>query len=122
MTNLEIAKEYLRRIATLDFDGALSLAKEDASFQGPDGTVLGKRQMSEMFAVVGPKFAGPLVLDILGTTCEGRREAIEAKGAAPLTNGKTYRNNYHYSFEIENGVITHSREYCCTKAPDVIFS
>jgi uncharacterized protein len=118
---LAIALEYLQRMAGLEFERALSLAADDAVFQGPDGTQLDKSGMASMFKVVGPRFAGPLQLSILGTTCEGNRVAIEARGTAPLTNGLTYSNNYHYAFEINNGAIVRSREYCCTKAPDVIF-
>src|SRR5271156_5254286 len=109
-------------MSVMDTGGCLALATDDALFQGPDGTQLSKAGMAAMLEAVAPRFAGKLDLKIQGTTSEGGRVAIEAKGALPLTNGHVYRNNYHYVFEIKDGWITSFREYCCTKAPDIIFA
>lgn len=122
MTNLEIATAYVRRVACLDFDSALSLTSDTAIFQGPDGTVADKSTMARLFAMMTERFAGPLELEILSAITEGRRVAIEAVGQAPIVNGQIYRNRYHYAVEIDDGLIVAFREYCCTKAPDVIFS
>ena len=120
-SNLELATGYLRRIADLDFAGALALASDGAEFRGPDGAVLDLAAMRSVLDMVRPRFAGPLALAIGATTCEGNRVCIEATGAAPLTNGKTYSNRYHYAFEIVEGRIASCREYCCTKSAAVIF-
>jgi uncharacterized protein len=122
MTNLEIAKHYLGKIASLDFDGALAFAAEDAWFQGPDGSILNKEEMGRALHMLRDRFAGPLEMTILGSTCEDGRIAIEATGSAPIVNGKVYTNRYHYAIEVEEGLIVAFREYCCTKAPDVIFA
>jgi ketosteroid isomerase-like protein len=122
MTNLEIATAYVMRVACLNFDGALALTSDTALFQGPDGTVADKSTMAQIFAMTKERFAGPLELEILGAISEGRRVAIEAIGQAPIVNGQIYKNRYHYAVEIDDGLIVAFREYCCTKAPDVIFA
>jgi ketosteroid isomerase-like protein len=122
MTNLEIATAYVNRVACLNFDAALSLTSDTATFQGPDGTQVDKATMAGLFSMMMSRFAGPLELEILSTVSEGRRVAIEAVGQAPIVNGHIYRNRYHYAVEIDDGLIVAFREYCCTKAPDVIFA
>ena len=41
--------------------------------------------------------------------------AIEAEGHAELTNGKVYRNRYHYLFIFRDGKICEARLYNDTK-------
>lgn len=122
MTNLEIAMAYISRVACLNFDDALSLTSDNAIFQGPDGTIADKTTMAVLFALTKERFAGPLELEILSAISEGRRVAIEAVGQAPIVNGQIYKNRYHYAVEIDDALIVAFREYCCTKAPDVIFA
>lgn len=111
MTNLEIALEYMERIAAGDHEGALSMIADDAVMQGPLGEKFDKDGLRALLAMVGPLFAGPMDQAIVGTTAEGKRVAIEATASAPLTNGKTYSNHYHFLFEVADGKIARVHEY-----------
>ena len=115
----DIVSEYMRRVGTGDIEGALALARDDALFQGPDGTVMDKAETRRLFAQVLPLMKAPMTIVMRGVTAEGARVALEATGSADLLNGRRYENRYHFLFEVEDGVIIASREYCDTRAIDV---
>jgi ketosteroid isomerase-like protein len=54
---------------------------------------------------------GPLTMTIHGVTADGDRVALEAESWAPLKNGKTYNNTYHFLFVFRDGRICLSKEY-----------
>ena len=112
--NLTLVKGYMAKILGGDLEGALALCRDDTAFQGPDGSVIDKDGVRALFAQLGPLLVNPMEHEILGTTCEGKRVAVEAKARTLLANGKEYANIYHFLFEIEDGEITASREYCDT--------
>jgi ketosteroid isomerase-like protein len=116
--SLDVALAYLDRLARSDVEGALALVAEDATFMDPDGSIIGKDAVRARFAGLAALLAGPFEQEIVGTTTEGSRVAIEATGSARLANGKTYRNLYHFLFEIADGRIVRFKEYCDTKAID----
>lgn len=111
-----IALAFQDRIAANDIDGALELATDDAVFIGPDGTLNDKSGMKALFASVAPMIAGPFEQTITGVTTEGERVAIQMLGSALLTNGKTYKNRYHFLFIVRDGKIVEMTEYCDVNA------
>jgi ketosteroid isomerase-like protein len=56
-------------------------------------------------------FSGPLRIDIVATTAEGERVAIETRTHAPLIDGTTYQNRYHWLVLVRDGRIALMREY-----------
>ena len=112
--NLPIALDYMGKIASGDLDGALALCSDSFAFRGPDGTVLDKGGLRAALGAIGPQLINPFMFQVIGTTCEGSRVAVESVGETVLANGKTYSNLYHFLFEIEGGQITAAREYCDT--------
>ena len=56
-------------------------------------------------------FSGPLRIDIVATTVEGERVAIEVRTHAPLIDGTTYQNRYHFLVLVRGGRIVLMREY-----------
>ncbi|WP_156681199.1 nuclear transport factor 2 family protein [Sphingomonas profundi] len=117
--NRAIVLDHMARIARGDLDGALALATDDAVFRSPDGSELDKAGLRALFSQLAPLLVNPLDQTIVGTTCEGDRVAVEATAATLLANGQTYRNRYHFLFELRDGRIVSSREYCDTRATDV---
>lgn len=112
--NLALVQRYLDNIAAGDLEAALALCSIDAAFRGPDGTAMDKDGLRALFAMIAPLMINPLELKTLGTTCQGRRVAVEATGRTLLANGREYANLYHFIFEVDGGIITASREYCDT--------
>jgi len=89
----------------------LSLMTPDAVWWAPGRGSFG----SDAFLGVAGSFAGmfkrPSILTVLGVTAEGDRVAIEAEGYAELTNGKIYRNRYHYLFVFRDGLVCQAKLY-----------
>jgi uncharacterized protein len=119
--NLAIAQKYLERVANLDIQGAFTLLADDAIFYGPDGQPFDKTIMKSLFGP-GSQLINPIEQQIVGTTCEGDRVAVEATGKTVLANGNTYRNVYHFLFEVRGGKIVTFKEYCNTKAIEAFSS
>ena len=115
--NFAIVQKYLDKIANLDIQGALTLVADDAIYYGPDGQPFDKTIMKSLFGP-GTQLINPIEQEIVGTTCEGDRVAVEATGKTVLANGNTYRNVYHFLFEVRGGKIVTFKEYCNTKAID----
>jgi ketosteroid isomerase-like protein len=112
--NLSIVGAYLGRIAHGDIEGALRLASDDAVFQGPDGSRTDKAGLRAMFARLKPLMPNPLEIEIVGTTSEGPRIAVEARAQTLLANGALYANIYHFLYELRDERIVAVREYCDT--------
>lgn len=116
MSNLDVVLAYMDRISAGDFDGALAMTADDVRFQGPQGEKMDKDALRGVFAAVKPLLINPLDQEIVGTTCEGNRVAVESRASSLLANGNTYSNLYHFLFEVEDGRITACREYNNTLA------
>ncbi|WP_439621378.1 nuclear transport factor 2 family protein [Hyphomonas sp.] len=65
----------------------------------------------DLDAMLRGQLSAPLEFEFTGLTQEGDRVAVEATSAGALRNGKSYRNQYHFLFVLESGVIKHIREY-----------
>lgn len=117
--NLSIVRAYTNCIAAGDIEGALQFASDDAVFQGPDGSRMDKQGLRTLFAQMQPLLPNPLNIEIVGTTSEGKRVAVEARASTLLANGKTYENIYHFLYEVDGGKIVVAREYCDTARASV---
>lgn len=49
--------------------------------------------------------------NIVGTTAEGERVAVESRGNFEFEDGRFYRNTYHHLFIVNGGRVTAVREY-----------
>lgn len=116
MSNLDVVLAYMDRISAGDFEGALAMTTDDLRFQGPQGEQMDKEALRGMFTAVKPLIVNPFNQEIVGTTCEGNRVAVESRASTLLANGNTYSNLYHFLFEVEDGRITACREYNDTMA------
>jgi ketosteroid isomerase-like protein len=89
----------------------LSLMTEDAAWWAPGRGTYGNAEFAGIARAFAGMFAAPSIITVHGVTAEGDRVAIEAEGHAELTNGKTYRNRYHYLFIFRGGKICEARLY-----------
>jgi ketosteroid isomerase-like protein len=65
--------------------------------------------------------AGPFTMTILAVTAEDDRVAVETEGFAPMTDGRTYANSYHFLFRIQGGKIVEMREHNNSLVPHMMF-
>jgi ketosteroid isomerase-like protein len=54
-------------------------------------------------------------IHVIGTTAEGERVAVEARGEGRLANGRPYENTYHFLFVFRDALIHEVKEYHGTK-------
>jgi ketosteroid isomerase-like protein len=92
-----------------------SLLTEDAIWWAPGRGEFRNDEFLKIAASFAGMFKAPSKITIFGVTAEGDRVAIEAEGHAELTNGKVYRNRYHYLFIFRDGKIREVRLYNDTK-------
>lgn len=112
MDNLAIALQFQDHLSRLDIDGALALVAPDFQHVGPDGNAVDATALHALFAGLGPMLVDGIKMNLVGSTVQGDRVALEMTGSARLTNGKTYRNRYHFLFVINGGTIHRIHEYC----------
>ncbi|MFE3191978.1 nuclear transport factor 2 family protein [Nocardia sp. NPDC059240] len=62
----------------------------------------------------GRLFVGDVVVEFHGFYAEGDRVVVEETMSATLANGKLYRNDYCFVFELRGGLIHRVREYMDT--------
>jgi len=106
----------LKMVATLGAGAPdLSLAAADAVWWAPGRGEFGNDTFSKMARGFAGMFKSPSKITVHGVTAEGDRVAIEAQGHAELTNGKVYRNTYHYLFVFRDGKICQGKLYNDTK-------
>jgi uncharacterized protein len=116
-------KVVLDFIAALDSgDGAAAMAAfaDDATWTvvGHGLPVSGTMTKTEFIDLIGKQadvYVGPLSITPTGTTAEGQRVAVEAKAHGTIRrNSKSYDNNYHFLFVVDDGKIREVKEYMDT--------
>ncbi len=117
--NKEIALRFNDLISLRRLDEAFALTSDDVVFRGPDGTRLDREGLKDLLQYVWTLMAGPFKTEIVGTTCEGERVAVEMTASVELVNGGKYENIYHFLVIVRDGKIVYQAEYCNTKAADV---
>lgn len=112
MENLATALQFQDHMSRLDIDGAMTLVASDFQHIGPDGNALDASELRGLFAGLGRMMANGMTMELVGSTVQGDRVALEMTGEARLANGNTYRNRYHFLFVINGGLIHRIHEYC----------
>jgi ketosteroid isomerase-like protein len=93
----------------------------------PDATwwVLGVGTLDRetLIAQLGALFGGARVAEtlIVGTTAEGERVAVEAKGNFEFADGRVYRNDYHQLYKVRDGRVIGVREYLDLRVTEAVF-
>jgi ketosteroid isomerase-like protein len=59
--------------------------------------------------------------EILGTTAEGERVAVESKGNFEFADGRVYRNDYHHLYKVRDGRVIGVREYLDLRITEAVF-
>ena len=118
--NKEVVRHFLGVFSTGNVAGVLECLDDDCTWW-ISGNVPGisgsysKHQMGELLSgIVNVYKQGTLPITPNGMTAEGMRVAVEAESCSELTNGKVFRNTYHFLFEVDGNRITGIKEYSDT--------
>jgi ketosteroid isomerase-like protein len=108
MSERDVALNFLSRLERGELDGAMKLFAEGAELWVPGHATLTASQMRDFLGLSLERLRrNSLKLVPVGTTSEGERVAVEARGNAMLANGEPYENRYHFLF-IVRGERIHS--------------
>lgn len=126
--NKQVAAEFFARFTAGDIVGALTLLTDDATWwiSGkpealPFAGVYDKARLSRLFENMGKQLKSGLSITVKGAIGEGDKVAMEAESLGELTNGRTYRQQYHFLIEFREGKISHVKEYLDTQHVDAIW-
>lgn len=121
-TSKEIALSFLEHCFKFEIDEAVALLGGGATWwvlgNAEKIRVSGERdaeRIRRLLETVRRGFPQGIRMEIAGVTAEGERVAIEAVSAAPLGNGKSYNNRYHFLIEVRGGCVMKIREYMDTE-------
>lgn len=120
--NKEVAGQFFARFSRGDIDGAVALMTEDASWwiPGKEGRMPGaglytKPRISRLFGRMQERLKDGLQMSVVDMIGEGDRVAAEVRSSGDLTNGRAYRQEYHFLISFRDGKISAVREYLDTQ-------
>jgi ketosteroid isomerase-like protein len=125
--NKQIVREFLEVFSAGDVDGIVAALHEDGTWWvlGSLDGLSGTYTRSEMAALL-PNFTtiykdGALRITPVSMIAEGNFVAVEGEGHAELQNGRVYRSQYHFLFEVADDRILRVKEYLDTHHAYEIF-
>lgn len=126
--NKAIVGQFFERFSAADVPGALELLDDGAVWHvmGREGGLplsgeMDKRGVGELIRSVKEAIPEGLQLTPTGWTAEGQRVAVEMDSYGALTNGKVYRNRYHFLAIVAEEKITQLKEYMDTYHAKLVF-
>ncbi len=123
--NKALVTKFWDAFSTSKFDTALGMLSDDATWWVAGTTALSGKYTKPEFEVLLGNVAGNAPQGIKVTpkqlTAEDNRVSVEAESYAEISNGKTYRNIYHFMMECHDGKISAVREYLDTEHVTEVF-
>jgi len=125
--NKAVAKNFLEVFSTGNVEAILNCMDDDATYwvsgsiEGMSDTYDKERLGSLLAGVTTVYKKGALAVTPTSMIAEGNFVAVEAESFAELNNGRVYKNQYHYLFEIADGKVHRVKEYMDTQHAYEIF-
>lgn len=120
--NKQILREFFTRFTARDIPGALALMAEDCIWLIPGkpermatAGEYSKERVARLFHRMLGQLPGGLKMTVKSMIAEGDRVAAEVESEGDLKNGRRYRQQYHFAFELADGRIRSVREYLDTQ-------
>lgn len=118
-SNKALVTEFWQTFSAGKYDAVLAMMAEDATWWVAGTTMLSKTYTKAEFAgllgQVAPMAPKGLRVTPKLLTAEADRVSVEAESYAEFTNGRTYRNSYHFMMVIRDGKFLAIREYLDTE-------
>ena len=121
-TSKDIALTFLDHCFRFEIDRAVAMLGDGATWwvlgNAEKIKVSGERdatRVRRLLETVRRGFPEGIQMQVGGVTAEGGRVAIEASSSAPLGNGKSYHNRYHFLIEVSGDRVMKVREYMDTE-------
>jgi ketosteroid isomerase-like protein len=113
--NKAIARKFFEYLSSGNVDALLALYADSLTFWTAGSLPFSgnhtRAEAGPMIAGVGSVFPEGLRFEAQAFTAEGDRVAVEATAEGKHVSGQTYRQRYHFLFEIRDGKIQSFKEY-----------
>jgi uncharacterized protein len=114
--NISNASRLVHLVADGHYREACDLMTPDSSWWIQGWKTFTREEYMEMVETGAVKVDGTrFQMNVVATTAEGDRVAMEATSHAQLKDGRVYGNTYHFLFVFEDGLIKAVKEYLDTK-------
>lgn len=111
----DVALAWLRACLTVDEQRLLELTHDECEFfligDLPGSGWKSREEWLAGWRAVIPVLPRPLVITVGAVTAEEDRVAVEAETLGAVADGKTYNNQYHFFFRIQDGKVREFKEY-----------
>jgi ketosteroid isomerase-like protein len=123
--NKAVVAQFWQHFSNSDFDAALALLSDDATWWIAGTTdISGTYSKAEFAALakgIGENTENGIEVKALRVTAEDDRVAVEAESYGKLKNGKVYNNFYHLQHVVRDGKLTEIKEYLDTQHVQDVF-
>ena len=123
--NKELIHTFWKNFSEKKYVEALSMLDESATWWVAGKTTLSgkynKQDFSDLLSGVSGQAPNGIKVTPNSMTAEENRVSMEADSYAELTNGKKYKNEYHFLFTIKGNKILTVKEYLDTEHVTEIF-
>lgn len=126
--NKATAREFFARFSESDIPGAMATMTDDATWWIPGKPELSpaaglyqRDEITKLFHRMVKRLKNGLKMTPKGMVAEGDRVAVEVVSEGDLTNGRSYRQEYHMLLEFREGKISAVREYLDTQHAHAIW-
>lgn len=123
--NKKLVTRLLSKLGTDDLPGIAELLHDDLEWWAAGkhfvfGGTIGKAKAMATFKQFSEMFPQGLILTPVTMVAEGDRVAVEVSGHGITPAGRSYDNEYHFSFVIKDGKVHRVREYHDTQYAKMI--
>jgi ketosteroid isomerase-like protein len=123
--NKAVVAQFWQHFSNSDFDSALALLSEDATWWIAGTTDISgtysKSEFAELAKGIGENTVKGINVKPLQVTAEDDRVAVEAESYGEMKDGKIYNNFYHLQHVVRDGKLTQIKEYLDTQHVQHVF-
>ncbi len=123
-TNKRVARQFLEALGRGDGEAVDRLLTADCVAVCTGTSIVSRTRERDEIVRTAAYFKRTMKegvrFEILATTAEEDRVAVECEGFSELNNGVAYNNQYHFLFYLRDGKICKLKEYMDTKLADEV--
>ncbi|MGR8919359.1 MAG: nuclear transport factor 2 family protein [Gammaproteobacteria bacterium] len=123
--NKALVSKFWEAFSDGRYDDALAMMADDATWWVAGSTALSgtysKPEFAALLGNVTPQAPNGIRVTPKQLTAEDDRVSVEAESYGEITNGKVYRNIYHFMMEVRDGKLSAVREYLDTEHVTDVF-
>ncbi|MCI0710487.1 MAG: nuclear transport factor 2 family protein [Chloroflexi bacterium] len=126
--NKATTRELFARFTEGNLDGIMDLLTEDATWlvpgnrdDFPTAGLYNKERIGRLFNAMLNQLPDGLKMTVTGMVAEGNKVAVEGESHGDLTNGRIYKQKYHFLMEFRDGKICAVREYLDTQHAHLVW-